>query len=124
MRLPYAENDFAYYLLGKANDWSIPALPMDEPISTMQADIETHVETNETRLQAQRETPIETISISRDEETSRSKIDTSSVSEETRATILRLHRKGKKKGEIASAVGLASEKYKIFSAVCKEMGLE
>ena len=27
VRLPYADNDFAYYLLGRANDWSMKGLP-------------------------------------------------------------------------------------------------
>jgi hypothetical protein len=42
VRLPYADNDFAYYLLGKANDWSIPALPIEETVEEMQEDIELH----------------------------------------------------------------------------------
>jgi hypothetical protein len=120
VRLPYAENNYCYYMLGHADDWVLPEFRnvsrnfrteelsrniSDDFGNTVKSDIEP-IESGNLKLQG--ETNV------------KRKID---VPPETRNEIIRLRKRGFNRTEIRDAIGFNGEQFKIIKQVLDEEGL-
>ncbi len=120
VRLPYADNDYTYYMLGRADTWALPGF---RAVSLDDSAHETTAPLLETVPSARGETLEQSSTVSRNETDASVKVAAAAVSRETREHIRRLIEKTNMPWrEIASAVGMASEKYVVFREVCRQMG--
>ena len=122
VRLPYADNDYTYYMLGRADTWALPGfrtVSIDSDPNETTAPLLEAIST--TRAEASE--PLDLIS--RNETDTSVRDAAAAVSSERKEQIRRLVEKTTMSwGEIASAVGMASEKYVVFREVCRQMGYD
>jgi hypothetical protein len=122
VRLPYADNDYTYYMLGRADTWTLPGF---RTVSMDPDPTETAAPLLETVSTARGETSEPLDLVSRNETEASVKAAAAAVSSETKEQIRRLIEKTTMPWrEIASAVGMASEKYVVFREVCRQMGYD
>jgi hypothetical protein len=125
VRLPYADNAYVYYMLGRAEEWRLPEYRI---VSTEEEPVETNLPASEMIEAARQATGGELVErnpVSRKETASSSHEQAANVSIETKRMIQRLITTTSLPwGEIAETVGLASEKYPLFRAVVADMGYD
>jgi hypothetical protein len=126
VRLPYADNESIRYLLGSADEWTLPdARTVSETVSPDQDAGETERLLPETVSPAWETEGATFGAVSPEEVPASVKEAAAAVSEETRRIIKRLV-----EGtdliwrEIAQKVGLAGKKWMVFQEVCRQMGYD
>lgn len=147
-RLGHANNEYVYYMLGHADDWTVPEYrgtvsPRVEEAETTQPFAGLHGRTVVSeepgmaddfsrgaqplgRTVSRNETGPLVSSSSEQPPNDRNEpqIDTSRVSSRDRELIVRAIKQGDAFKKIAALVGLGSEQYPVFQAVCKELGFD
>jgi hypothetical protein len=126
VRLPYADNESIHYLLGKADEWTLPnSRTGDETVSPDQIAGETECLLPETVSPAWGNEGATFGAVSPEEVSQSVKEAAAAVSEETRRIIKRLiDGTDLVWREIAQKVGLAGKKWMVFQEVCRQMGYD
>lgn len=122
VRLPLADNDYVYYMLGRADQWHLPEFRTASAfVSEEQALDETAGETDTARLEAG---PAGWNAVSETGGQASVIGAAETVSKETKRRILRDIERGYPYRQVAANVGMSGGGYAIFQQICKEMGYD
>jgi len=123
VRLPLADNEYVYYMLGRAENWSLPEYRIISGVDDQGEKDPPEIETSSATWSEQGTGILETKLVSRRETPLSPQQKAANVSPETKRHIQRLIDKTSMPwSDIAEAVGMASEKYSTFKAVVADMG--
>lgn len=122
VRLPHADNEYVYYMFGRADDWRLSEYRIvSESVSNGIPPTELFLEEEGTNVGAEQ---------AGGESVSETKGRTSvieaaaAVSNETRRRILRDIKRGNSYRQVAANVGMSGGSYTVFQQVCKDLGYD
>ena len=126
VRLPLADNDYVYYMLGRADNWALPEYRANvEIVSGQLVAEETFMPALETFRSASEEQSADYRNVSRNETPASVAQKPLNVSDETKRLVQRMiNTTALSWSAIAEQVGMGGEKYSTFRAVVAEMGYD